>query len=341
VGKPRPYGFMSERNTRFEPVSIAAIIIAALLLAIRISSAFSSAPSFEQSFEGKTISVQIGDMSVLSLEYRDYPGPLAHVAFINVHEDETAALAAGRALAEKHGGRVVALHYGGGRRIQFAFRGAMYVVDANRIYTPAGRAASMRMIPLNREIGGGRTNADAAATGAGRAQSGSRQSSIEDPDDVLPSVTEQQIDSAAPGVTDSAALAEMQRFADLVLASLEGFEIVVALHNDSDGGWSVDSYLDEPDSASAVYVAMDTDTDDFFIVTQRADYDAITALQMSCVLQNNGASPDDGSLSDYFRSSPVRYINCEAEDGEAERQGRMLEGLIPQLTPSIQPETTK
>ena len=265
-------------------------IVSALAAGICAIAAIAQTALPVRCYEGKTIEVTIGDASVLSVEYIDYPGALENCVFVRIHEDEDAALAAGRAFVEKNGGRLVVLHYGGGRRMQFTMDGAMYLVDANRMFSEAGLAESMVA--------------------------------------VAPGASEWEIDNAERGITDDAAIAEARKYASQVLALLDGFPVVIALHNDSDGGWNVRTYENEPDEASRVYVAADTDPDDFVIVTKQADFDAIAALDISAVLQNNADVPEDGSLSVYFRNSEVRYFNCEAEDGEIGRQTAMLEDLM-------------
>lgn len=266
-----------------------ALIVAAIWCVIAVAKA--NQP--DKYYDGNLVKVTIGDASVLSIECKDYPGELEHCAFIRVHEDEDAALTAGQAFVEKHGGRLIVLRYGGGRRIQYTMRGMKCIFDANRMYSLSGLADAMIAVPS--------------------------------------SATSWEIACAERGVYDESALNEAMKYSEQVLDLLDGFDRIIALHNDMNGGWNVRAYLDEPAEASQVFVSKDMDTDDFFIVTHEADFNAIKDLGLNAVLQNNALVPDDGSLSVYYRFSDVRYINCEAEDGEVERQTAMLEAIYPLL----------
>lgn len=77
------------------------------------------------------------------------------------------------------------------------------------------------------------------------------------------------------------------------------------------------------------------DKDDFFLVTRRADFDALVAQHRNVVLQSAGVR-DDGSLSVRFAFG--RYANVEAElGGPAARNEAMGEQAITQLGASCRP----
>lgn len=57
---------------------------------------------------------------------------------LNVHEDETTSVAAGKASIEQHGGRFIELVHSGGRLITFGLGGKNYTFDPNRIFSDNG-----------------------------------------------------------------------------------------------------------------------------------------------------------------------------------------------------------
>jgi hypothetical protein len=66
---------------------------------------------------------------------------------------------------------------------------------------------------------------------------------------------------------------------------------------------------------------------EFFIVTQRDDFNLLTQKRYTVVLQN--AQPiDDGSMSVYASALGKRYINSEAKMGRVDEQVKMLELLV-------------
>ncbi len=101
---------------------------------------------------------------------------------------------------------------------------------------------------------------------------------------------------------------------------------LVSVHNSSEGKFSVRSYL--PDSSLAntaadVYVNDANDEDEFFYVTNPADFQYLKNQGFNVILQSASA-PDDGSLSIYCGSRNIRYINVEAQHGHRSQQMDML-----------------
>lgn len=97
---------------------------------------------------------------------------------------------------------------------------------------------------------------------------------------------------------------------------------IIATHNNTDGGFSVKSYLNSPNAAQ-VYVCKSEDPDDFFIVTKVADFSFFKSKFQNVVLQSKLAK-DDGSLSIYCQAKNIPYINIEAQDGHIKKQTEML-----------------
>lgn len=108
---------------------------------------------------------------------------------------------------------------------------------------------------------------------------------------------------------------------------------VVALHNNTNGHFSLRSYL--PGGSEAKAAAMvhhsDEDEDNFFLVTEKHLFEALRLRGFNVVLQDNKNAPDDGSLSVYCGRHGIPYVNVEAENGDLKNQIRMLEALFVEL----------
>jgi hypothetical protein len=107
-------------------------------------------------------------------------------------------------------------------------------------------------------------------------------------------------------------------------------EMIIALHNSTEGGYSLDSYAKvKPfrQSVLAVHKAEGQDPDDFFFVTEKKHYDKIAAAGFNVVLQKKKGIEDDGSLSVYCAKNGIPYINVEAQHGHLKQQIAMLKVL--------------
>ncbi len=69
-----------------------------------------------------------------------------HVAFVSVHDDEDTAVEAAGDVLRDRGGRLVELRHTGAREIAFALGGTDHRIDPNRIFTPAGRRATLEAL---------------------------------------------------------------------------------------------------------------------------------------------------------------------------------------------------
>lgn len=120
-------------------------------------------------------------------------------------------------------------------------------------------------------------------------------------------------------------------FAKAVLGEIKkhpafGRGIVVAIHNNTDGGGlSVLTYRGGRD-ASQVFVSPTKDPDDFFLVTHSGVFSTIKAAGYNVVLQAGGAT-NDGSLSVYAAGAGLGYVNVEAQQGHLAEQTKMLDDL--------------
>lgn len=71
--------------------------------------------------------------------------PISGIYFVHVHEDEaTSVAAATEVLKERDFGCFITLQHGNGRNIKFTLSGSSYQFDPNRMFTPAGRTATLQ-----------------------------------------------------------------------------------------------------------------------------------------------------------------------------------------------------
>jgi hypothetical protein len=117
--------------------------------------------------------------------------------------------------------------------------------------------------------------------------------------------------------------------ADELLKNIRG-RAVVALHNNTDGAYSIKSYQpggNEARNASAVHMNPSHDPDDFFFVTNRRLFEIVKAAGYNVALQSGGVT-DDGSLSVHFARKGVVYINVEAQSGHSAEQTQMIADVV-------------
>ena len=107
-------------------------------------------------------------------------------------------------------------------------------------------------------------------------------------------------------------------------------QLVVAVHNNTSGDLSVESYKRGGElqaEASRVAINPKLDPDDFFLVLNPTLFERLQAAGFNVVLQS--AKPtDDGSLSVYSQQAGIPYVNVESRYGHLSAQIRMLEALL-------------
>jgi hypothetical protein len=111
---------------------------------------------------------------------------------------------------------------------------------------------------------------------------------------------------------------------------LDDVPVFVALHNTVDGRFSIKSYAEGgrlSDEASATHINERQSLFNFFFVTDRRFFDYLKDRNHNVALQDNATVTDDGSLSVYFASRNVPYINVEARLGNLSEQVEMLRVL--------------
>ncbi len=103
---------------------------------------------------------------------------------------------------------------------------------------------------------------------------------------------------------------------------------IVALHNNSNG-YSVESEIAISDRTSLKDAK---NPHEFFLATDAADFEKLSASPFNVVLQNTAPKEDDGSLSRLAAKLGVRYINLECALGKIERQRELLGWLEENLS---------
>jgi hypothetical protein len=104
--------------------------------------------------------------------------------------------------------------------------------------------------------------------------------------------------------------------------------LLVAVHNNSAGALSVESYRPGgplQSEAAQVVTSRAHAPDDFFLVTEPSLFERLRALSFNVVLQSP-LPTDDGSLSVYCQGR-LPYVNVEARFGHLAEQVRMLEAV--------------
>ncbi len=119
-------------------------------------------------------------------------------------------------------------------------------------------------------------------------------------------------------------------FAKELLVYLTKAKLLVAVHNSSDGDFSVKSFLKTNSSkkdAIEVNINPNQDEDDFYLVTQKSKYEYLKASGYNVVLQDNINVEDDGSLSVYCGKANINYVNIECQTGHLKEQIKMIQEI--------------
>lgn len=98
---------------------------------------------------------------------------------------------------------------------------------------------------------------------------------------------------------------------------------LVAVHNNTDGAYSLLSYTPNGELASdaaRVHHNPAMDADDFVLTTDEALFTYLQRQNINAVLQANATAADDGSLSVVMGKSGRCYANIEAEHGHDQVQ---------------------
>lgn len=122
---------------------------------------------------------------------------------------------------------------------------------------------------------------------------------------------------------------QLLNFARFILNELPESKTIVAVHNNTDGNYSINSYKKGGElekDAKEVYHNTTMDADDFFLTTSKTLYDKLKQQECNVVLQSNKAK-DDGSLSIYCAKAFRDYVNVETQHGHTSELKNMLKIL--------------
>lgn len=127
------------------------------------------------------------------------------------------------------------------------------------------------------------------------------------------------------------AAGEIKKLALFITNKLSKAKTAVAVHNNTNGKFSILSYMRKGklfiNSKGRNYNPT-IDPDDFFLTTCPQIFKKLKARGFNVVLQDNLRVFDDGSLSVFYRKTANCYVNIEAQHGHAVEQAKMLSALI-------------
>ncbi|MFT5171530.1 MAG: hypothetical protein ACI9BD_001307 [Candidatus Marinamargulisbacteria bacterium] len=118
------------------------------------------------------------------------------------------------------------------------------------------------------------------------------------------------------------------------LQPLSNKKNLIAVHNNTDGLYSINSYIKGhylAKEASRVFLGQGRDPDNFFLVTKAAHYNYLKAKKYNVILQNNQNATDDGSLSVFCGRNRFPYINIEVQHGHNKTQLAMIQTVAQML----------
>ena len=135
----------------------------------------------------------------------------------------------------------------------------------------------------------------------------------------------QKYNRSWPSLKKQEALEWINRERDAFLESIfpKNGGLLVALHNNFKG-YNVNREIQKSDSVS---IKKDQNPRDFFICTDRTDFEALARSPFNVVLQEKLPQKDDGSLSWAAMRNGVRYVNIEVRLGWLSQQKKMLNYL--------------
>lgn len=137
------------------------------------------------------------------------------------------------------------------------------------------------------------------------------------------------------GTTSPRAIDAIERFANHILELIpRNAEWVIALHNNTNGKYSVNSYLpggDKERDAKGLHVNEEEDADDFFFTTDSLLFYRLANEKYNTILQDNINAKRDGSLSIYCGERNIHYVNCETEHGRQPEYDAMIVTAVHQI----------
>ncbi|MCE3282568.1 MAG: hypothetical protein K0Q66_1305 [Chitinophagaceae bacterium] len=116
---------------------------------------------------------------------------------------------------------------------------------------------------------------------------------------------------------------KVEEFAEQLLSNISDAKVIVALHNNTDGGpLTIKTF-----PVKHRYVNPAMDADDFVLTTEKSIFDQLKKKKINVVLETSANTVDDGSLSIYCSKKKIPYINIEAQQGHQSQQVKMMNAL--------------
>ncbi len=136
----------------------------------------------------------------------------------------------------------------------------------------------------------------------------------------------------ANGKKNPLAVIEVEKFAAHLLQLIpDSVACIIALHNNTDGDFSVKTYQTggkRQNDARLVYADSWQDIDDITLTTDEILFNTMSAMGYNSILQDNVKVYKDGSLSVYYGEQNKRYINIETQHGKTVQYKEMLGKLL-------------
>ncbi len=131
------------------------------------------------------------------------------------------------------------------------------------------------------------------------------------------------------GSTNGDVIADLGVAANMILKFYNPgkLDYVFTLHNNTDGGFGITSYLKGYELelvADSLHINFSMDPDDLILVTDLKLYNEIKKQDVNVVLQSKDAA-DDGSLSIYAMVNKIPYINVEVQHGHLLENLQLIE----------------
>ncbi len=134
------------------------------------------------------------------------------------------------------------------------------------------------------------------------------------------------------GPVSPAAVDAVEQFGQRLLQLIpDSIPCIIALHNNTEGDYSVKSYLPggkRSTDARDVKPVDTQDADDIVFTTDQTLFEQMAAAGFNAILQHNEKVKQDGSLSVYCGNLNRPYVNIETEHGKLSQYRGMLEKLL-------------
>jgi hypothetical protein len=147
------------------------------------------------------------------------------------------------------------------------------------------------------------------------------------------------------GKVTAEVVTEVEKFATKLLQLIpDSAGCVIALHNNTDGDYSVKTYQpggNKQTDAKRVYADSWQDIDDITLTTDESLFNRMSGFGYNSILQDNVKVLKDGSLSVYCGEKSKRYINIETQHGKKDQYKEMLSKLLYVLEEEKKPATTE